>query len=334
VSIGCPSGVGPEVSVVAAAASRRAACVLVGDIELIREAAAQRSVAERRLVAVAGREAARQLRAGEIGVWVASSELPGPAPWGRPTAAGGAAQLAWIDEATDLVRAGVADALVTAPVSKEVIATSGSAVARAFRGHTEHLARRLGAREVVMAFHGGGISTSLATTHRPLRRVPKAITPEAVASATYWLARLLAELGKPSARLLVAGLNPHAGEGGLLGTEETQRIEPGMKLAARRLKRAGIGAELSGPVGAETAYRRAAAGQVDGVVAMFHDQATIACKLVAFGEAVNITLGLPIIRTSVDHGTGYDVAGTGRADASGMIAAMNLAATLARARRG
>ncbi|MEJ7732552.1 MAG: 4-hydroxythreonine-4-phosphate dehydrogenase PdxA, partial [Polyangiaceae bacterium] len=171
------------------------------------------------------------------------------------------------------------------------------------------------------------------TTHLALARVPAAVPPEAVARATFWLADLLHRLGTKRPRLAVAALNPHAGEAGLLGDEEQRRIVPGMRLATKRMERAGITAELLGPIGAETAMRLGASGKVDGVVAMYHDQATIACKLTGFGEAVNVTLGLPIIRTSVDHGTGYDVAGTGRADDAGMRAALELAAVLARQAR-
>jgi 4-hydroxythreonine-4-phosphate dehydrogenase len=332
-SIGCPSGVGPEVAVAAAAACRDASCLLIGDGRVIGRAAALRGLAPRRVVEVADVAAARALAAGKVAFWSGSTAMRGDAPPGRPTREAGRAQLAWIDEGTELVRSGAADALVTGPVSKEAIARSGAPGARGFRGHTEHLMARLGAREVVMAFHGGGLTTALATTHLALARVPAAVTPEAVARATFWLADLLRRLGTKRPRLVVAAMNPHAGEGGLLGDEEQRRIVPGMRLAKKRMDRAGIAAELLGPIGAETAMRLGASGKVDAVVAMYHDQATIACKLVGFGEAVNVTLGLPIIRTSVDHGTGYDVAGTGQADDAGMRAALALATVLAQEAR-
>jgi 4-hydroxythreonine-4-phosphate dehydrogenase len=150
--------------------------------------------------------------------------------------------------------------------------------------------------------------------------------------ATFWLGRLLVELGARHPHIAVSGVNPHAGEHGLLGDEESKRVTPGIALARRRFARAKLPVDLDGPIGAETAMRFARAGQYDGVVAMYHDQATIPMKLLGFGEAVNVTLGLPIIRTSVDHGTGYDIAGTGKADARGMEQAIMLAARLARAR--
>lgn len=329
ISIGCPSGVGPEVAVAGAARVRDARCVLVGDPDVIRRAAALRRVPEARLAAVDGHAAIARLEPGRIGVWIASTPMRLPAVPGRPDPDGGAAQLAWIDEALELVRAGVADALVTAPVSKHAIATSEAPEGKAFLGHTEHLARRLGAPEVVMAFRSDAFATALVTTHLPLAHVPRAITPRGVATAIYWLVRLLRRLGTKKPRVAVAALNPHAGEGGLLGDEETKKIAPGIPLAERRLADDGLTAEIAGPIGAETAYRQSLKGRYHGVVAMYHDQATIPCKLLGFGEAVNVSLGLPVIRTSVDHGTAYDLAGTGKADFRGMRQAIELAVELA-----
>lgn len=325
ISIGCPCGVGPEVAVVGAARSRTP-CLLVGDRGVIARAATLRGLAERVAPVEDARDLGR-LRAGDVGVWSPSTALSRAPTPGRPGPREGAAQLAWVDEATDLVTAGVAAALVTGPVSKAAIAHSGAA--RRFRGHTEHIGARLGAREVVMAFWSNMLSTSLVTTHLPLARVARSITVEGVASSAFWLARLLVDLGLARPRIVVAGLNPHAGEGGHLGTEEIQVVTPGVAAARRRLARSRLPADLTGPVGAESAYRLAQAGAFDGVVAMYHDQATIAMKLLGFGESVNVTLGLPIVRTSVDHGTAYDLAGTGEADASGMCAAISLAGRLA-----
>ncbi|APR81879.1 4-hydroxythreonine-4-phosphate dehydrogenase [Minicystis rosea] len=332
ISLGCPSGVGPEVAVAAAAKAREARCLLVGDIEVIRRAAAIRRVAARRLVVIDDARALQSLPEGAIGVWAASTQMAALPAFGKPDAAAGAAQLAWIDEATDLVREGIASALVTGPVSKHAVAKSGVPGSAHFLGHTEHLAERLGAPEVVMAFASKDLVTALVTTHLPLARVPEAITPAGVCTSTYWLARLLRSLGKKKPRVAVAALNPHAGEGGLLGDEETTRIAPGIALCRERLDRDAVTAELVGPIGAETAIRLSAHGEYDGVVTMYHDQATIPSKLLGFGEAVNVTLALPIVRTSVDHGTAYDRAGTGRADARGMREAIELAVKLTRGR--
>jgi 4-hydroxythreonine-4-phosphate dehydrogenase len=347
-SIGCPCGIGPEVSVVAAAAASGARVLLVGDAGAIVAAARGRGVDEARLVRVSGPRDAWEVERGRIALWQPARDLAARdrSP-GSPTRISGAAQLAWIDAACDAVARGDADALVTGPVSKEAIGRSGAPEATSFLGHTEHLQRRLHAREVVMAFWSPALVTSLVTTHLPFARVARAVTPAAVARATYWLAWLLSRLapatrttGKTArdastpreVRVAVAALNPHAGEGGLLGREERLSIEPGIVRARARLREAGVGATIDGPVPAESAFRLALARapRWDGVAAMYHDQATIPMKVAGFGDAVNVSLGLPIVRTSVDHGTAYDRAGTWTADARGMRAAIALAVRLAK----
>lgn len=335
VSIGCPSGVGAEVAL--GASGRRAVAgarvLLVGDARLLRERASLVGVDAERIVRVATAAEGYSLPRSCIAVLGAGPKLAArDRRPGLPTPAGGAAQLAWIDAATDLVVRGEADALVTGPVSKEAIASSGAPGARDFIGHTEHLATRTGAREVTMAFATGNLTVSLVTTHLRLRDVPRAITARSVARAAYWTARFLHEVGGPAPRIAVTGLNPHAGEGGLFGDEERKAIAPGIDRARARLVADGVEASFVGPMPAEAALRLGARGDFDGVVAMFHDQATIACKLIGFGEAVNVSLGLPIVRTSVDHGTAYDRAGTGSADPSGMRAALELAVRAVRTR--
>jgi 4-hydroxythreonine-4-phosphate dehydrogenase len=222
-----------------------------------------------------------------------------------------------------MVLAGEAGAIVTGPVSKHAVALSGVS----FVGHTEHLQARTGSAHAVMCFAGPRLRTSLVTTHLALDLVPAAVTREAVARTVTITARALAgDFGVARPRLVVAGLNPHAGEGGLFGTEERDAIAPGVADAAAAL---GASAEVVGPRAAEAAFREARDGRWDAVVAMYHDQATIASKLLDFGDAVNVTLGLPIVRTSVDHGTAYDIAGRGVADARGMRAAIELAFAMA-----
>jgi 4-hydroxythreonine-4-phosphate dehydrogenase len=344
VSVGCPCGIGPEVSVKAAfdassgarKADGRAApparVLLVSAFEAVHRAAKKGD--RRRLIPLQSPDEAWSLPAREVGVWSPSLDQRVGRP-GKPTARDGALQLEWVNTACDLVSSGRADAMVTGPVSKEVIAGSGAKGAAEFLGHTEHLQRRLRAREVVMAFWSERFTTALVTTHLPLAKVPRAITPEAVARATYWLAWLCVSLkvrGRRVPEIAVCSLNPHAGEGGLLGAEEARAILPGIEAARARLARPRA-VKIEGPIGAETAFRRAASGvSYAGVVAMYHDQATIPMKLVGFGEAVNVSLGLPIVRTSVDHGTGYDIAGNGVADERGMREALVLAARLARVR--
>ncbi|HEY4016854.1 MAG TPA: 4-hydroxythreonine-4-phosphate dehydrogenase PdxA [Polyangiaceae bacterium] len=335
-SVGCPCGIGPEVSVVSAAAVRGPRVLLVGDHGALAAAAKGRGVSASRLVRVETPLEGWSVARGKIAVWQPTRALAerDRRP-GAPTAASGRAQLAWIDAACDAVARGDADALVTGPVSKEVIGRSGAPGASSFLGHTEHLQRRLHAREVVMAFWSPTLVTSLVTTHVPLAKVPRSLTSAGVARATFWLGWLLGRLagrgGRP--RIVVAALNPHAGEGGLLGHEERRLIAPGIVRARTRLRAAGIDASVDGPVPAESAFRLALARTWDGVAAMYHDQATIPMKLSGFGDAVNVSLGLPIVRTSVDHGTAYDRAGAFTADPRGMRSAIALAAKLVRAER-
>lgn len=341
VSIGCPCGIGPEVSLAGALALRRkrpqTQILLVGDLGALRCAARTIGVDPSCLVRVRTPQAA-WTASESVAVFESSTRLAASdRKAGAPTHLSGRAQLTWIDTAMDLVAAGEADALVTGPVSKEAIARSGGKGARDFLGHTEHLAERLGAAEVTMAFYSKVLTTSLVTTHLPLSAVARAIKPRSVARAAFWTAWLVermhdARKGRAK-RVVVAGLNPHAGEHGLLGPEEQRAIAPGIALAKRRIKDANLDVELVGPVPAESAFRVAAGGGFEAVVAMYHDQATIPMKLLGFGEAVNVSLGLPIVRTSVDHGTAYDRAGKGAADPRGMVEAMQLAVRLVIAER-
>ncbi len=325
ISTGCPAGIGPEVSVAAAMQLRRTPCVLVGDEQTLLSAAELVGAPRRRFVRFDGK-----VPAGRIAILPAGPALDAAdrRP-GHPSRRAGAAQLAYIEAAYELARSS-RTALVTGPVSKAAIAGSRAPGAAHFSGHTEWLRDRDGAAASVMCFAAPGLVTSLVTTHLPLARVPRSLTPDNVALATVWLAKLLAGLDKKRPAIAVASLNPHAGESELFGREERRAIAPGITLARRRLRGR---ARIDGPIGAETAYRKAWAGEYDGVVAMYHDQATIPMKLVAFGEAVNITMGLSIVRTSVDHGTGYDIAWSGQADAAGMIHAIELGLQLSGARR-
>jgi 4-hydroxythreonine-4-phosphate dehydrogenase len=330
VSLGCPSGVGPEVSVLAARSLARERILLVGDEGVVARAAELRGVDPTRFVRVSRSDDVTRLARGKVGVLQPTRSLADrDIRYGAPSRAGGAAELAWVDAACDLSRRGETRAMVTGPVSKDAIVRSGAQGSKGFIGHTEHLQHRLGAREVVMAFWTANLTTALVTTHMPLRDVPRALTRTGVARTVFWLADLLARLrsSREVARIAVAGLNPHAGEHGLFGDEEQRILVPGIALARRRLRTKGVGAEIDGPVPAETVFR-VAAERYDGIVALYHDQATIPMKLLGFGEAVNVSLGLPIVRTSVDHGTAYDVAGRGVADARGMQAAIHLAARL------
>lgn len=322
VSTGCPSGIGPEVSIAAAARLSGAASVLLGDERTLRAAAELRGVPPRRLARWDGQSRdPSKIHLAQVGEPLGARDR---AP-GKPNARAGRAQLDYIEAGFTLAKSSERAALVTAPVSKAAIARSGAPGARHFLGHTEWLQQLDGARSSVMCFFCEELATSLVTTHLPLAKVPRAITAEGVALATVELARLLQQLGKRRPKLAVASLNPHAGESELLGGEEARAIAPGIARATRALGKA---ASIVGPLGAETAYRKAQGGVFDGVVAMYHDQATIPMKLLAFGDAVNVTAGLSIARTSVDHGTAYDIAWRGVAKEEGMLAALRLGVRL------
>ena len=343
VSIGCPAGIGPEVALAAVDVDGPAVrAVIVGDLSLLRERAGAIGIDPTRLALVDRPRAAATLPDRSIAVvQIGPALAPAARQAGVPTPEGGAAQLAWIDAACDAVQRGEADVMVTGPASKESIAHAYDqreagvdpaivAAARVFRGHTEHLGARLGAPSTVMAFVADALTISLATTHVALSAVPRALSIDGVAEAAYWTVRLVDDLAlDPALAVAVLALNPHAGEGGLLGDEERVVIGPAIVRARARLTAEGRGRALVGPIPAEAAIRQAAREKrYAACVAMYHDQATIPSKLLGFGDAVNVTLGLPIVRTSVDHGTAYDLAGTGRADPSGMRAALALAARL------
>jgi 4-hydroxythreonine-4-phosphate dehydrogenase len=225
-----------------------------------------------------------------------------------------------IVRATADAQRGDVAAVATAPVNKEALRLAGLP----WTGHTDLLAHLTGAKHVAMMFFSDELRVVLATVHVALADVPRLLTQDLVERTIALTARELPLFDKVQPRIAVAGLNPHAGEHGLFGREEQCVIAP----AIARCQASGI--DVSGPFPADTLFVRARKGEFDVVVACYHDQGLIPVKLVAFGRAVNVTLGLPIIRTSVDHGTAFDIAGKGIADAESMIAAILLAARLAR----
>jgi 4-hydroxythreonine-4-phosphate dehydrogenase len=208
--------------------------------------------------------------------------------------------------------------LVTAPLHKESLRAAG----QPWPGHTEMLAEVAGTRDVAMMFVGGGLRVALLTIHRSLRSVPDAVTRAEVERVVRLVHRELPRFGAAERRIAVCGVNPHAGEGGLFGTEEREAVVP----AVEALRLSGI--DAAGPLPADTAFVRAARGEFDAVVAAYHDQGLVPVKLLAFGRAVNVTLGLPFVRTSVDHGTAFDIAAAGTADPGSLLAAMALAVEL------
>src|SRR3954469_21714139 len=239
---------------------------------------------------------------------------------GTLSAAAGRAAYDVIVRAVADAQRGEVDAIATAPVNKEAFRLAGLPWA----GHTDLLAHLTGAPHVAMMFDSDRLRVVLATVHIPLAEVPRALTMKSMDASIALTARELPRFGVPKPRIAVAGLNPHAGEHGLFGQEEALAIAPAIEACRSR------GIDVSGPFPADTVFVRATRGEFDVVVACYHDQGLIPVKLIAFGQAVNVTLGLPIVRTSVDHGTAFDIAGKGIADPESMIAAVLLAARLAR----
>jgi 4-hydroxythreonine-4-phosphate dehydrogenase len=242
---------------------------------------------------------------------------------GQPTPEGAYCALAALESAAAGALEGRFDAVVTGPIHKALMRTAGFA----FPGQTEFFAQRWGAPEHAMCLTGGSLTVALVTAHVPFRFVPDLLTPEAIARTGRLLCAFLTlRLGRRP-RIAVAGLNPHAGESGLLGTEEQDHIASGVKLLTESSD-----SDVSGPWPPDTLFYRAVTGEFDGVVCMYHDQGLIPLKLHAFHEGVNVTLGLPFPRTSPDHGTAFELASKGGANPSSMLSALNLAAELARKR--
>lgn len=318
ITLGEPAGVGPELVAALAHSDLAADLIAIGDAQLLRAAAASRGLT----LALSdddGRpltqRAAGSLRI--VAIETAAAVVPG-----RLDRANAGYVLSTLARASDGCMAGEFDAVVTAPVQKSIINDAGIP----FSGHTEYFALRANA-EVVMMLVAGELRVALATTHLPLAAVPAAIT-RASLETTLRIVRadLLNKFGIAEPRILVLGLNPHAGEGGHLGREEIDIIQP--LLADLRAE----GFHLTGPLPADTAFLPGPLSQADAVLAMYHDQGLPVLKALGFGNAVNLTLGLPFVRTSVDHGTALDLAGRGLADAGSLLAATRLALALVQRR--
>ena len=313
---GEPAGIGPDLCVALSRRRVAARVVIVADRGLL-EARARALRLKLNLEDFPGRRrVARRTR----GMMVRHVPLAAPAVAGRLDPANAAYVLRTLEVAADGCREGEFDAMVTGPVQKSVINEAGIA----FTGHTEFLAERLRAPHVVMMLVGGGMRVALATTHVPLREVASRITQDSLERTLTVLRHdLSARFGIPRPRIAVAGLNPHAGEGGFLGREEIEIIAPVLaRLRRRRF-------DLTGPVPADTLFTPQRLKRFDCVLAMYHDQGLPVLKHASFGAGVNVTLGLPIVRTSVDHGTALELAGRGGADSGSLLEAISLAGQLA-----
>jgi 4-hydroxythreonine-4-phosphate dehydrogenase len=302
-TIGDPAGIGPEIVLKALSSSRRPAAewVVYGPLAALEERAQRFGLAS---------PLAPGLRVVDV--------PSGPVPLALVSAEGGRAAAASVKAAVADALARRVDGIVTAPLHKESLRAAG----HPWPGHTELIAEAAGVSDVAMLFVGGGLRVALLTIHRSLRSVPDALTRAETERIVRLVDRELPRLGAGARRIAVCGVNPHAGEHGLFGSEDEDVLRP----AVDALRAEGLA--VTGPLPADTAFVRAARGEFDAVVAAYHDQGLVPVKLLGFGRAVNVTLGLPFVRTSVDHGTAFDIAAAGTADPGSLLEAMGLAVDL------
>jgi 4-hydroxythreonine-4-phosphate dehydrogenase len=320
VTMGDPSGIGPEIIVKALIDPEiTAVCrpVVFGDpgaLRLYLKARDRIAIDELRDLSQAMPETNRIL------VWPLSRLAKQEMLPGRPSPAGGQAMVNYIVKAVEQSRQGAVAAMVTGPISKSLMHQAGYR----FEGHTELIAHLTRTKEVVMMLAGSRLRVALVTIHCALKEVPALLHQSKIFRTLEitWQA-LKRDFGLAQPRLAVAALNPHAGEAGLFGHEEQEQIQPAVEKAQKQ------GMNVAGPFPADTLFYQAVQGRFDAVIAMYHDQGLIPLKLLHFSDAVNITLGLPIIRTSVDHGTAYDIAGKDQADPRSLVAAVKLAVKMA-----
>ena len=316
---GEPAGIGPDLVIQLAQLERSSAWIAVGCASMLTERAALLDLP----LSITTDLTAPDQAAGSL--TVCDVPLATTATPGALDVSNAPATLAALERAVDGVLAGSFSGLVTGPMQKSIINDAGIP----FTGHTEFLCERSGANDVVMLLVAGTLRVALATTHLPLRAVADALSVPLIVRRTKILAQdLLARFGISSPRIALTGLNPHAGEGGHLGREEIDIIEP----ACAQLRAMGV--DVIGPLPADTLFTPERLQGVDAVLAMYHDQGLPVLKYAGFGSAVNVTLGLPFVRTSVDHGTALDIAGTGQADAGSFTAALELAEQLVQTARG
>ncbi|HET6567413.1 MAG TPA: 4-hydroxythreonine-4-phosphate dehydrogenase PdxA [Rhodothermales bacterium] len=324
ITLGDPNGIGPEVVLKCLTDSRLLKFVqpvVVGSAHVLRVHAKELNFHDLRLHVV--REVSDQVTDGEIAVLdVLPSEKP-PVALGKITEEGGRLAMMAVECAVDLCQEGQADAMVTAPISKEAISLAGYKDP----GHTEFIARRTGADAFTMMMVADDLRIGLVTGHIPIWDVPRAVTEEAILSKIRIIdASLMTDFGIAKPRIAVLGLNPHAGDGGILGREEIEIIGPSIRRACEE------GHLVFGPYPADGFFAIGGHRVYDAVLAMYHDQGLIPFKTLAFDSGVNFTAGLPIVRTSPDHGTAYDIAGQGRASPSSLRSAVYLAVDIARRR--
>ena len=325
ITMGDPAGIGPEVIVKALADnSIYGLCrpVVLGDPEILSSAISKyRQKLSPNIISSPLEARAIPGTIDLLAVSRLKRELVIP---GKPTVEGGKAMVDYIIQAVKMTQKGELAAMVTCPISKVLMHQAG----HFYEGHTQLISSLTNTHDYVMMLAGERLRVSLVTIHCPFKEVPSILNQELVyKTITVTAQALKVDFGFIKPRLAVAALNPHAGESGLFGSEEKEIIIPAIGRATDE------GYNVMGPFPADTLFHKAASGQFEAVVAMYHDQGLIPLKLLHFSDAVNVTLGLPIIRTSVDHGTAYDIAGTGQADPSSLKAAIRMAASIIRNRK-
>lgn len=321
--MGDPAGIGPEIVLKALADnSLRGDCepVIIGDLDSLIRTADEVGV-ETPIHAISPEDTRN--RVDDLGLRVIDlKNVPSNLQIGTESAAGGAASGQYIETAVGLCQKNLLDAIATAPINKRSLNAGGYQ----YPGHTEFIAELTRTETFAMSFFAGSLRVVLLSTHVSLSDAIELVTTESLVRLIRFSDEQLRVLLGRKVRIAVAGINPHASEGGLFGTEESESIEP----AVEQCRSEGI--HVAGPFSADTIYIRGYKGEFDAVIACYHDQATIAVKCLSFGEAVNVTLGLPIIRTSVDHGTAYEIAGKNLAESGSMKTAIALAAELSSVR--
>jgi 4-hydroxythreonine-4-phosphate dehydrogenase len=322
-TMGEPAGVGPEIVAKCVAGMKKSdfTLVVVGDLRLLRNAQAEFKVNVPNLK-VTSRPSREKFIPNAVNFVSLKLVNPKDVVPGRPTVKTGRAAMAFVEKATDLVMLNEVDAVVTAPISKKAINEAGYY----FAGHTDYFANRTNTSKYAMCFVNGPIRVALVTAHFALRKVHSKVKLARITRTVSLFNDFLLSVGVKKPRIVVTGLNPHAGESGLLGTEEIAEIEPAIETCRTQ------GIKLDGPVSAEAAFVKHIAKKYDGVVAMYHDQGLVPLKVLKPYAAVNITLGLPFVRTSAGHGVGLDIAGRGVAKADSLKSAIDFAVRLVRAK--
>ncbi|NDY72134.1 4-hydroxythreonine-4-phosphate dehydrogenase PdxA [Desulfobacter hydrogenophilus] len=318
ITMGDPAGIGPEIIIKSLADPEILnSCipVVLGDIEILKKADVDSEILPKLAITD---ELNCDLSNFPKGFLMCLSNLnPDVAKLGHPTVETGSAMETYINAGVDLALSGAIDALVTGPITKTGLKLAGSS----FHGHTELIAHKTGTDNFAMMMAGPRLKVVLTTIHIPLSQVPERLSSQEITRIINLTRNtLITRFGIKSPRLAVAGLNPHAGEQGMFGNEEADIILPAIIEAQEK------GVDIRGPYPPDTVFFQAVEGQFDAVICMYHDQGLIPFKLVHFRDGVNTTIGLPIIRTSVDHGTAYDIAWTGKADPSSMKEAIKMAA--------